>query len=363
MLELIASSSVLDKAYQWLCHRRQHTHANNDVWHLRFHWQRLKPVIQSALLNGEYQFSPCKAFSVAGESVGQWNAQDAMVIKAIALVLTEKISPKLSPHCYHLAGKGQKACVNQVKDDVSDYQYVCRSDVDSYYATIDHGVLLKQLRELIADSRVIDLIETLLNRLDDVNGHLYTVTTGINKGSSLSPLLGAIYLLEMDKTLGEYTQRHGLKYYRYMDDWLILCKTRNQLRTTVKLMNQCLTLAKQTKHPFKTYIGRIKDDGFDFLGYRVIKQSANNQKTKLTLSWKSLSNHLTKLQQLYEQGTPSEGIAEYIKRWLSWARGGVEIDLIKVIREGITSEMAKRINGTKWLEEIYGLALGEMRLI
>ena len=51
-----------------------------------------------------------------------------------------------------------------------------------------------------------------------------------------------------------------------MDDWLILCKTRHQLRVVVRLMNQCLLALKQTKHPFKTYIGKIKANGFDFIG-------------------------------------------------------------------------------------------------
>ena len=138
-----------------------------------------------------------------------------------------------------------------------------------------------------------------------------------------------------------------------MDDWLILCKTRNQLRTTVKLMNQCLTLAKQTKHPFKTYIGRIKDDGFDFLGYRVIKQSANNQKTKLTLAWKSLSNHLTKLQQLYEQGASFERIAKYVKHWLVWVRSGVEIDLTTVIKRGLASHLGQALTRKYRVDTLY----------
>lgn len=50
---------------------------------------------------------------------------------------------------------------------------------------------------------------------------------------------------------------------------LILCKTRNQLRTVVRLMYVCLEQVEQTVHPFKTFIGKIKETGFDFLGYRI----------------------------------------------------------------------------------------------
>jgi len=46
-----------------------------------------------------------------------------------------------------------------------------------------------------------------------------------------------------------------------VDDCLIFCETKNQLRTVVKLMNQILEEVKQTKHPYKTFIGRIKKNG------------------------------------------------------------------------------------------------------
>ena len=58
----------------------------------------------------------------------------------------------------------------------------------------------------------------------------------------------------LDEALGEYCEKHDLFYGRFMDDWVILCKTRNQLRTAVRIMNRVLDTVKMTKHPFKTYI-------------------------------------------------------------------------------------------------------------
>ena len=53
---------------------------------------------------------------------------------------------------------------------------------------------------------------------------------------------------------------------RYMDDVLILAKTRWQNRKAIKQLNQILNKVKVEKHPDKTYIGTI-ENGFDFLGY------------------------------------------------------------------------------------------------
>ncbi|MCF6442143.1 hypothetical protein L1077_22210 [Pseudoalteromonas luteoviolacea] len=204
-------------------------------------------------MTGNYHFSPCKAYRVKGESIGVWCAQDALVLKAMALVLSEYLSPKLSQDCYHIKGKGgSKAYVMTVKAETSQYRFVCRSDVNSYYASINHQILLKQLNMFIPDSKVMRLIERMLTRLDDVNGQLYSIDIGINKGNPLSPLLGAVYLMPMDTRLSAFCRKQNMRYYRYMDDWVILCKTRHQLRHAVKIMNTCLEAVKQTKHPFKT---------------------------------------------------------------------------------------------------------------
>lgn len=315
----LVSDEVIDLAFHWLCRQRAHQHFNSDVWHLRYHWRTTKSDIISLLLSGDYHFSPCRSWTVNDQTIGIWSAQDALVLKALSIVLTQELRPQLSDDCYHLKGKGSKLCVREAFQATRDFRYVCRSDVDSYYATIDHRTLLRQLKEWVKEAAIITLFERLLARLDDVNGVLYHVDVGINKGSPLSPLLGAVYLYHMDKVVGDYCRQRDLKYYRFMDDWLVLCHTRYQLREVVRLMSRCLNDVKQTKHPYKTYIGRIKEIGFDFLGYRITPSA----KGSLQLAWKTLANHVGKLKQLYEQGATESRIAEYVKRWRRWARNGL----------------------------------------
>lgn len=106
-----------------------------------------------------------------------------------------------------------------------------------------------------------------------------------------------------------------------------------------------------TPNLFKTYIGRIKDSGFDlllrascptpfgpaklfkivpdnFVGYRITAK----QEDKVSLAWKTIANHIGRLQQLYEQGAAVNRIAEYVKHWLQWVRSGVDIDLDEVLK-------------------------------
>ena len=77
---------------------------------------------------------------------------DSLVLKAIAIVLTKHMAPNLSSKCCHLAGNGgAKAAVREVVEKLPENQFVFRTDVKSYYASIDHDVLFSQLKELIDD--------------------------------------------------------------------------------------------------------------------------------------------------------------------------------------------------------------------
>lgn len=55
VIDQMVESSVIDTAYAWLCTQRRDTGPNNDVWHLRFHWQASKKAIIDALRAGVYR--------------------------------------------------------------------------------------------------------------------------------------------------------------------------------------------------------------------------------------------------------------------------------------------------------------------
>ena len=53
-------------------------------------------------------------------------------------------------------------------------------------------------------------------------------------GRKKSPLLGALHLVDVDRALGnQRLRRAGVYYLRYMDDILILTRTRWQLRRAI----------------------------------------------------------------------------------------------------------------------------------
>ena len=92
----IASDEVIEAAYAWLCERRKDYSANNDVWNVRWRWAQIKPQLQAELLAGTYRFSAVHRLGSDEGAVEVWSALDALVLKAMAIVLARRLKPHLS---------------------------------------------------------------------------------------------------------------------------------------------------------------------------------------------------------------------------------------------------------------------------
>ncbi len=166
LMEQIVSDAVLDEAYAWLCKRREHYSHNDDVWNVRFCWEELKPQLQNQLAEGNYSFSPLRRIDRTDGDLEICSAVDSLVLKAIAIVLTKHLAPRLSKRCTHLVGNGgAKRAVRDAFDNLPENKFVFRTDVKSHYASIQHDVLLSQLQRYIDDPRLLDLLWQYMRRI------------------------------------------------------------------------------------------------------------------------------------------------------------------------------------------------------
>jgi RNA-directed DNA polymerase len=133
---------------------------------------------------------------------------------------------------------------------------------------------------------------------------------GISRRAALSALLWAFYLRDLDRRM----EAPDVKFFRYMDDILILAPTRWKLKRAIQVLNETFNELKLDKHPDKTSMGRI-EKGFDFLGYHFSPEG-------LTLAQKTIDNFVEKALRLYEQEPPHlrmKRLGEYCHRWVGWA--------------------------------------------
>jgi len=258
---------LLDQAYDWLCKRRKDYHFHSDVWHLRSHWATEKENLLQELRQETYRFDAVTVYNLPDKKIGIWSAKDALVLKMLALYLRKALDPILSDRIYHLCAideqekRGNQAAVRKVLDALPDNEFVFRTDVKGYYASIQHSVLFGLCQQYIQDSFILKLIKQYLRHHTYDDGIYRSIQTGISLGCPLSPLMGALCLKPLDDAM----EKTDLFYLRFMDDWVVLSPTRWKLRKAIATVNQCLNDLHFEKHPDKTFIGRT-DKGFDFLG-------------------------------------------------------------------------------------------------
>jgi RNA-directed DNA polymerase len=220
----------------------------------------------------------------------RWTARDAAVIKEISEELSKTLPQ--SAACTHLRGNGGlKETIRRVQRALGQHHYVFRTDIKSYYASIDHFKLMDQLAEHVTDRDTLNLLWQYMHRTVEFGGTFREIKRGIPAGCSLSPLIGAFHLHALDV---EMTTKHtGCFYIRYMDDILILAPSRWRLRRAIAGVKGHLSTLGLELHPDKTSMGSIAR-GFDFLGYQ-------HDCTGLRLSHITLQRHQEKLTRLYEQ--------------------------------------------------------------
>jgi RNA-directed DNA polymerase len=181
--------------------------------------------------------------------------------------------------------------------------------------------LLRQLDKDIANPFIWRLLVQFVKRSVERGGTFKSIHCGISRGCPLSPVIAAYYLKGLDEQMGGDTRYF---YRRYMDDVIILAKTRWHLRKAVRTVNQHFNQLKVAQAPDKTFIGRIAK-GFDFLGYHFDGK-------QLTVAAKTVEKHVLHYRQLYEQLSMKKATSDemalalglYVKRWQRWAAAGLQ---------------------------------------
>lgn len=144
-------------------------------------------------------------------------------------------------------------------------QWVVDVDIQRYFDTISHELLMAEVEKKIADSRVLGLIEGYLKQDVLLTTKSYAaIEEGTPQGAVISPLLANIYLHRVDVAM----ERAGYGYVRYADDCVIVCRTRQEAEDALQCIREQTASLELTLHPEKTKLVDITmPGGFDFLGY------------------------------------------------------------------------------------------------
>lgn len=172
-----------------------------------------------------------------------------------------------SEHSYGFRpGRSCKDALRRVEGLLkTGHRWVVDADIQGYFDAIPRDLLMKEVREKVADGRVLQLIEGFLNQSVMEDMVVSATDSGTPQGGVISPLLANIYLHPVDEAL----TASGFEMVRYADDLVILCKTEEEAQRALDLLTALMTERGLTLHPEKTRLVNevTPSEGFDFLGY------------------------------------------------------------------------------------------------
>ena len=147
--------------------------------------------------------------------------------------------------------------------------YILKADIKHYFEEVYHEILIEIIQRKITDEKVIWLIKQILANLPKGQiggGRTGFCQRGMPLGNLTSQFFANVYLNELD-----YFVKHKLKvkyYIRYVDDFVILHESKEQLAVWKEQINEFLMNKLRLQlHSQKSRIIPLSR-GVDFVGFR-----------------------------------------------------------------------------------------------
>lgn len=225
-------------------------------------------VISKKALSGTYRFTHYREILIskgrgkAPRVISIPTIRDKLALSAYHQFLSASFADALErPLLHSIIGDITKEIVSGKWDG-----YV-KIDITQFYASINHDILLKKLRQRIRKKEALHFLKEAIttDTIPKIGSSQKTKRDrGVPEGLSISNILADIYLSAF---AGKIYENYKVRYYRYVDDILILCPSPLAEDIEAFCVHTLISDFDLSVNKEKTLSGKISD-GVAFLGYK-----------------------------------------------------------------------------------------------
>ena len=277
------------------------------------------PDIGELLLSGRYHPLPVKRVQIPKPTgglrlLGIPAVVDRLIQQAIAQVLTPIFDPGFSDHSYGFRpNRSAHGAVRKVQAYIKEgYRWAVDMDLEKFFDSVNHDVLMHRVASKIHDKRVLKLIGKYLRAGVMINGRLEHTRKGVPQGGPLSPLLANILLDDLDKEL----ERRGHRFVRYADDFVILVKSQiagERVMASIKRFIERKLKLKVNER--KSKVAKTHDT--HFLGF-TFKAGKIRWSDAAFKEFKRRIRKLTGRSWFVTMGYRLKKLAQYLRGWMNY---------------------------------------------
>jgi len=237
------------------------------------HKEQYLREIQRSVKNGNYKAMPVlRKLIPKGDKqfrkLGIPSVKDRILQQATKNVIEQIFEMKFLDCSFGYRPKrSAHQAIGQIKKYAQQgYTWVIDADVEKFFDSVDHKLLMNFVADEISDGKVLNLIKAWLKAGVMNRGKVEETMEGTPQGGVISPLLANIYLHEMDK---QVSAMDDVRLVRYADDLVILCKTKEVAERTMKQVEAILAGLKLRLNKTKTKLVNVNRESFEFLGFKL----------------------------------------------------------------------------------------------
>lgn len=208
--------------------------------------------------------------------------KDRVLQWALYQIIEPILNKRFHYHSYACRkGKGSHEAVGKVQNELRRLErlpgktYYLQMDISKFFYRVDHEMEERIYRRMFKDQKLLTLLKIIRDSNGEkfglrLNDHHYEQERlngmGMAIGDLLSQLRAGVYLNVADQYIKHNMSVPNL--YRYMDDFLILSKSKAELHAILEEVELFLSVDLKLQLNNKTVIAPAAG-GIDFVGYRI----------------------------------------------------------------------------------------------